>query len=154
MLQNVVLHNLVVMMGIYADVLVMREAEVHDVVEYAMNIWIAGYSMYNMIRLCVIKPFTIIDFTICGFWRWKKSKVTNNLITILNDIAAIPFHISHYGSLRRIAIAPLVHIARLPHNSFCSIHDFHNLSHVRRSCLPDNPAHFTSFAVPVLNKSY
>ena len=67
-LQNVVLHNLVVMMGIYADVLVMREAEVHDVVEYAMNIWIAGYSMYNMIRLCVIKPFTIIDFAICWFW--------------------------------------------------------------------------------------
>ena len=70
MLQNVVLHNLVVMVGIDADVCVMREAEVHDVVEYAVNIWIAGYSMYNMIRVCVIKPFTIIDFTICGFWRW------------------------------------------------------------------------------------
>ena len=68
MLQNVVLHNLVVMMGIYADVRVMREAEVHDAVKYAMNIWIASYSMYNMIRLCVIKPLAIIDSGVSRFW--------------------------------------------------------------------------------------
>ena len=70
MLQNVVLHNLVVMMGIYADVRVMREAEVHDAAEDAVSLRVAGYAMDYMIRLCVIKPFTIIDFTICGFWRW------------------------------------------------------------------------------------
>jgi hypothetical protein len=52
---DVVLHNLVVTMGVYADIRVIRKAEIHD-------------------------------------------------------------------AARRVAFSPLVHIARLPHNPFCSIH--------------------------------
>ena len=70
MLQDVVLHNLVVAVSIYADVHVVREAEVHDAAEDAVDIWITGYSMDYMIRLCVINPFTLIDFRVSGFWGW------------------------------------------------------------------------------------
>jgi hypothetical protein len=50
-LQNVVLHDFVVAMCIYADVRVVREAEIHDAAKYAMNIRITGYSMDYMIWL-------------------------------------------------------------------------------------------------------
>jgi hypothetical protein len=67
-LQDVVLHNLVVAMGVYADIRIMREAEIHDAAEDAVSLRVAGYSMDYMIRLCVIKPLTIIDFAVCRFW--------------------------------------------------------------------------------------
>ena len=46
--------------------------------------------------------------------------------------------------MSKIAFSPLVHIARLPHNPFCSIHNLHNFSHIRRPCFPDNSIHFLS----------
>jgi hypothetical protein len=45
----VVLHNLVVTMGVYADIRIMHETEVHNTTEHSMNIRITGYTMNNMI---------------------------------------------------------------------------------------------------------
>ena len=59
MLQDVVLHDEVVLMGVDADVCIMREAEVHDVAEDAVNVRVAGDTMNDMIGLYVIQPFTI-----------------------------------------------------------------------------------------------
>ena len=115
-------------MGVHADIRVMRKAEVHNIVEDAVSICITGYSMDYMIWLRVIKPLPIIDFIICRFWGLQESKVSNDLAAILNDKTAILIHISRNDCLRGIAIAPLMHVARLPHNPFCSIHDLHNLS--------------------------
>ena len=38
-------------------------------------------------------------------------------------------------------ISPLVHVAGLPHNLLCSIHDCHNISHIRRLGFSDDPTH-------------
>ncbi len=70
MLQDVVLHNLVVTMGVYADVRVMGEAEFHNASEDAVRFWITGYSMDYMIRLNIINPLTFIDLGISRFWGW------------------------------------------------------------------------------------
>ncbi len=72
---------------------------------------------------------------------YAESKVGNDLTVIFNDKAAISFHISSNDSLGRIAFSPLVHVAGLPHNPFCSIHDFHNISHVRWLGFSDDPTH-------------
>ena len=55
------LHNLVVTMGVYADVRIMGEAEIHDAAEDAVSIWITGNSMDYMIRLNIIYPLAFID---------------------------------------------------------------------------------------------
>lgn len=60
MLQDVVLHDEVVLMGVDADVRIMRKAEVHDAAEDSVNIRIAGYTMYYMIRKGIICPLTVI----------------------------------------------------------------------------------------------
>jgi len=60
MLQDVVLHDEVVFMGVDADVCIMREAEVHDAAEDSVNIRIAGYTMYDMIGKGIVCPLTII----------------------------------------------------------------------------------------------
>ena len=48
-LQDVVLHNLVVVVGIYADVLVVGETELHDAAKDAVSIGVAGNAMDYMI---------------------------------------------------------------------------------------------------------
>ena len=59
MLLDVVQHNPIILMGVDADVCIMREAEVHDVAEDAVNVRVAGDTMNDMIGLYVIQPLTI-----------------------------------------------------------------------------------------------
>ena len=54
------LHDKVVLMGIDADVCIMREAEIHDIGEDAMNVRVAGYTMDDMIGKSIIYPLAII----------------------------------------------------------------------------------------------
>ena len=74
MLQDVVLHNLVVVVSIYADIRIMREAEFHDAAEYAVSIWITGNAMDYMIRLNIINPLSFIDLVVSGFGDGRKAK--------------------------------------------------------------------------------
>ncbi len=67
-LQDVMLHNLVVAVSVYADIRVIRKAEIHDATEDAVSIWITGNAMDDMIRLRIIYPLAFIDFGISGFW--------------------------------------------------------------------------------------
>ncbi len=119
----------------------MGEAEVHDAAEYTMNIGIAGYTVDYMIRAFIIKPLAFIDLGVCRFWRFEESEIADDYSIIFNHKATVLLHITSYDSLRRVAFSPLVHIARLPHYLLCSIHDFHNLSHVRWPRFSDYPAH-------------
>ena len=59
-LLDVVLHDTIILMGIDADVCIMRETEVHDIAKDTMYIWVAGYTMNDMIGLYVIQPLTIV----------------------------------------------------------------------------------------------
>ena len=59
-LLDIVLHDMVVLMGIDADVCITLETEVHDVAEDVVNIRVAGNAMYDMIGLYVIQPLTIL----------------------------------------------------------------------------------------------
>ena len=62
------LHNLVVAMGVYADIRIMCEAEIHDAAEDAVSIGVAGNTMDYMIRLNIIYPLTFVDLGISWFW--------------------------------------------------------------------------------------
>ena len=130
MLQNVVLHDKVVLMGVDADVRIMRKAEVHDAAEDSVNIRIAGYTMYYMIRKGIICPLTIIYLRVGWLRGWQECEIADNTPFILNDKAAVLFHIVEDDLLRRVAIAPLVYVARLSHNSLCSLHHLHNIGDV------------------------
>ena len=68
MLQDIVLHNLIVTVGIYTDVRVMGEAEVYDAAKDSVNLRVTGYSMYYVIRSYIIEPFTFINPGVSRFW--------------------------------------------------------------------------------------
>ena len=53
-LLDVVLHDMIILMGINTDVGIMQKAEVHNVGKDAVNIRIAGNTMNDMIGLYVI----------------------------------------------------------------------------------------------------
>ena len=55
-------------MGVYADVLVVGETELHDAAKDAVSIGVAGNAMDYMIWLRVIKSLTFIDVVVSGFW--------------------------------------------------------------------------------------
>ena len=97
-LEDVVLHDVVVAMGVYADVGVVGETVVHDTAEDVVNMRITGNTVNHMIGLCVINPFAIVDGAVGRFWRRKKCEVCHNLTIFLDDIAAVLLHIGRdYG---------------------------------------------------------
>ena len=49
MLLDVVLHDMIVLVSVDADVRIVREAEVHDVAEDTVSIWVAGNAMDDVI---------------------------------------------------------------------------------------------------------
>ena len=59
-LLDVVLHDTIIFMSIDSDVCIMRETEVHDIVKDAMNIWITGYTMNDMIGLYIVQPLAVV----------------------------------------------------------------------------------------------
>ena len=69
-LLNVVLHNQIILMGIDADVCIMRKAVIYDLAENAVNIRITGNAMDDVIGFYIIQPFTIIYTRVCRFRRW------------------------------------------------------------------------------------
>ena len=143
------LHDSVVLMGINANVGIMGGTVIHDTSEYSVSIWVTGDTVDYMIWLFIIKPLAFINPGISRLWGCKESKVAHNLSIIFNHKAAIPFHVSSYNSLRWITFSPLVHISRLPHYFLCSIHDCHNISHIRRLSFSDNPVHVQNSLSPV-----
>ena len=98
-LQDVMLHNLVVAVSVYADIRVIRKAELHDAAKDTVSLRVAGNAMDDMIRLRIIYPLTFIDLGISRFWGWQKSKIAYNAAFILNDKTAIPFQISSNNCL-------------------------------------------------------
>ena len=111
MLLDVVLHDTVILMGIDTNVFIMREAEVHDIAKDAMSIRVAGYTMYDVIGLYVVKPLAVVYLRVGWLWRRQKSEITHDMASILYDIATMLFHIADDECLRRVAISPLVHIS-------------------------------------------
>ena len=68
MIGYVMLHDMVVPMGVNTNVWVFKETKVHDAAEYAVSIRITTDPMDYMIWLFIIKPPTLIDPGISGFW--------------------------------------------------------------------------------------
>ena len=110
-LLDIVPHDSILLMGIYADVCIMRETEVHDVTEDAVNVRIAGNTVNDMIGLCVIQPLTIVYVRVGRLRRRQESEIADNATSLFQDKAAMLFHIAENVCLRWVAFYPLVHVS-------------------------------------------
>ena len=59
-----------------------------------MNIWIAGYTMNDMIGLYVIQPLTIVNFRISRFRGWQECEIAYNTTSVLNNKATMLLHVA------------------------------------------------------------
>ena len=66
---DIMLHYFIIAMRIDADVELFSEAELHDALEDAMRLRKTRDAMDDMVRLCVIEPFAVINLIICRFRR-------------------------------------------------------------------------------------
>lgn len=76
-------HNLVVVMGINANIVSLCEAPVKDVVQYSSMSWQSCNTMDYIVRVA-IKPLPFIDFCVCSLRTWHESECCYWLV-ILND---------------------------------------------------------------------
>ena len=65
MFQQVMLHDEVVAVRVYADVAVLGERILHDVAENVVNVREAGDAVDDMVGLLVIHPLAIINLCVC-----------------------------------------------------------------------------------------
>ena len=67
-LDEEVLHDMIVPMCVDADIRVVGEAEVHDAAEYPMDFRVAGDAMDHVVRSLFVQPCPIVDSVISRFW--------------------------------------------------------------------------------------
>ncbi len=87
-------HDVVVSVGVDADIPLLGKAIVHDTPEYAMSLWHTGNPMDDMIRRRVAGPLPLLYIKIGGIWRGKESKIGNNHTVILYHETTKTLHIS------------------------------------------------------------
>ena len=62
---DVVLHDMVVMVGVYAYIPVFGESVIHNVAKHMAHIRVAGDTVDHMIRLFVIEPLAFVYLFVC-----------------------------------------------------------------------------------------
>ena len=125
-LQDIVLHDVVVPMGVNANVPLFGEAEVNDALEDAASFRYAGNAMDDMIGKNVIHPLTTINGRVSGFGRWQKSEISHHKAIVLNHIAAVLLNVRLNSFQRGVTLFPLIGIARVPHNGFGGRENLHD----------------------------
>ena len=138
---DVMLHDDIVAMRVNPDVHTIGENKLHDVGKHMMHIWIAGYAMNDMIWTFVIEPLTIVDFAVSWFGRFKKCEICNHTIVIYYDIATTFIHVCHDNLLRRIAVVPLMKIARRAHRLSGCLHHVHDGGYIVWYGMSDDSVH-------------
>ena len=93
MLLDIVLHNMVVMVGVNPDIPFFGEGVFHDVMKHMMDIWITGDAMDDMIGLFIIEPLAIVNLRISRLRRGKECEVCDHSPLLHHDKAAAFFHI-------------------------------------------------------------
>ena len=138
-LADIMLHDEVVAVRVDADVRVLRETEVHDVVKHMMHVRITADAMDHMIRLRVIQPLAVVYPRVGRFRRRDECEIRDDTSVFLYHMARMPLHIGRNHRFGRIAVDPLVHVAGRPHDLPGCVHHLHDCRHIRRYGMADGP---------------
>ena len=115
---NAVLHDVVVTMGVYADVGLMLKAPVHYGAENAVNLRQASNPMHNVVRTGVFQPGPAFNIIIGRFRRRDIGKIANNPLTLRHHKAVAGGNIGLNNLTGRVAVHPLADVAACAHNAF------------------------------------
>ena len=86
---NLVLHDYVAFVGVYADVFIAAFAVSYGTVEYAVKLPVACDSMDGYIFI-IIGPAAVFDIFVCGFLAFKKRKHTMWHFIVAYQMAGSP----------------------------------------------------------------
>ena len=110
-LEDIVLHDAVVAVGVDTDVAVAGEGELHDGVEDAVCFRHAGDAVDDMVGQGVVEPLTVVDGGVGGFGRGQEGEVGHDAAVVFHHEAAVSFYIGLHHLQRRVAVDPLFRIA-------------------------------------------
>ncbi len=92
--QDDVLHDMVVAMRVDADIPVVTEAEVDDGAEDAMRLGEACDTVDDMIRLIIVEPLPTLYLGIGGFRRRQEGEVGHDCAIVGNHVAPTLFNVT------------------------------------------------------------
>ena len=130
-LGEVVLHNDVVAVGVDADVGVAGEGEVHHAAEDAVRAVQAAHTVDHVVRPGVVEPLATENLLVGGLRRRQEREIAHNLPVVFNHEAAITPDVILDGLHRRVAVNPLLPVARCLHFLARIVEDRHNARNVR-----------------------
>ena len=122
---NTVLHNVIITVGVYADVGFALKSPVQDASEDAVGIRGTAHSVNDVIRPGIIQPGALVNLGISWFRRSYEGKVAHNASGIGHNIAIATGDIGIYNGLRWISAGPLKHIAGGTHYASGCIQNGH-----------------------------
>ncbi len=131
MLEDVVLHDMIVTMGIYAKRMCPFKSPFEHAIPYSMHIRPTCQTVDDIVWF-IVQPCTFIDLCVCWFGSRQEGEVCHNPSVICDHIATMSIYVRMDSLLGGIAVDPLVHVPRSVHHLPCCIyhrHDSRNIGH-------------------------
>ena len=126
-------HDMVIAVGIYAEVGLRSLAVTHYGIKDAMDMRSAGDTMNDVIR-GVIEPRAVIDVAIGGIRARTEDEVAHGVAIISSDEPGIATgNVLTDNVTRGITVDPLMGIATLLHDGTCPMDDGHDVIGICRS---------------------
>ena len=111
------LHDGVVTMGVYADVVGVAEAELQHGSEDSMGGTGSGNAVDDMVGVGVVNPCALVDFLVGGLRGGDEGECAGGYAVITDDVADTALNVLKEYVGRGVAIGPLVEIATFTHRA-------------------------------------
>ena len=124
------LHDDVVAVRVDADVAVAGEGELHHAAEDAVRAMFAAHAVDYVVGEGIVEPLTVVNLLVGRFRRWQKREIAHDFPVVLNhETSCLPDIVLH-NFYRRVAVNPLLPVARCLHLLPCLVEDWHNVGNV------------------------
>lgn len=115
------LHNFVVAMSVYSDIVDFAPAKIHNFIECAMAAWRACNSVNYDVWFSVVKPLSVVYYLICRVGAWYCGEICSRVaIVVVAQEAIAGVYVGGNNIFVWIIAGPLLHIAIAAHNFFCA----------------------------------
>ena len=153
---DAVLHDVVVTVGVDAEVALPFQAPCDDVGEHPVSVRETGDAVDYMVRQRIVHPTAALDHVVSWFRRRHEGEIGNDTSIVFNDESPTHSDIFPDGVRRRIPVRPLVGVPALTHDAPCRIQhgqDGGDVGRRRRTDISIQAGH-GALSVPIANIPY
>ena len=126
MLEDVVLHDPVVLVRVDPDVRIGGEGIVHDGGEHAVDLRQAGDAVDDVVGKRVVQPLPVFDIGIGRFRRGHEGEVADDTAFLRQDTSGVAVQVLFNVRNGGVAVHPLIRVAAVAHDALGCVQDGHD----------------------------